>query len=387
MKFLFTIVPSLSHLHAVVPIARELARSGHEVAFATARSFGAAVESAGFACFDAGVDWVAEESGHSFRPSEFGERCAPPMVADLLGLAGRFTPDLIVSDLLELGGWIAAEKIGIPHAVIGLSGGVAMSSEWQRKAFGETLNALRSRHGLEIDPGLEGLYRYLRIDLIPPGFRPAAVEPGPYTHDVRPVSSDGVASPAARSWIHELPFTRSVLVTLGTVFNRDREAFQVCLSALAGEQVNVIVAVGGTQDPQLFGPQPPHVRIERYVPFSLIADRVDALVAHGGYLTVMTFLNAGVPMVLVPLAADHPLNAMRLAKMGVAVTIRRPDLSADALRRATRAVLDDPPYRAAAQRIRTEMATQPGPDHAAALLEQLARERRPIPRMMVAIER
>ncbi len=379
MKCLFTIVPSLSHLHAVVPIARELASRGHLVAFATASRFRSAVAAAGFECYGAGLDWVAEETGHAFAPSDFGDRCAPAMVDDLLALSGRFMPDLIVCDLLELGGWIAAEKLGIPHAVIGLSGGVALPIDWQRNAFGATLNRLRARHGLPADPDLDRLYRYLRIDLIPPGFRPPAVDPGPHTHDVRPVSVDGFSSASVPSWLHDLPFARSVLVTLGTVFNGDREAFDVCLSALASERVNVIVAVGKSQNPDSFGPQPPHVRIERYVPFSLLAHRVDALVSHGGYLTVMTFLGAGVPMLLVPLAADHPLNAMRLAKMGAAATLRRSDLSPDSVRRAVRNLLDNPQYRTAAQKIRSGMLTQPGPDHAAALLEQLARDRRPIP--------
>ncbi len=49
-----------------------------------------------------------------------------------------------------------------------------------------------------------------------------------------------------------------------------------------------------------------------------------------------------------------------------------------AIRAAVRAVLADPAYRANAERVRDAMAALPGMDHAVALLERLAVERRPI---------
>jgi hypothetical protein len=43
------------------------------------------------------------------------------------------------------------------------------------------------------------------------------------------------------------------------------------------------------------------------------------------------------------------------------------------------AVLANPAYRRAAGRLRAEIAALPGPEHAVALLERLATEKRPIP--------
>jgi len=42
------------------------------------------------------------------------------------------------------------------------------------------------------------------------------------------------------------------------------------------------------------------------------------------------------------------------------------------------AVLGDPAYRVAAERMRAEIAALPGPEYAVALLERLAAERQPI---------
>ncbi len=50
----------------------------------------------------------------------------------------------------------------------------------------------------------------------------------------------------------------------------------------------------------------------------------------------------------------------------------------EAIREAVRAVLGDPRYRANAERLRAEMGTLPGPEHAVGLLERLAAEKRPL---------
>jgi UDP:flavonoid glycosyltransferase YjiC (YdhE family) len=51
--------------------------------------------------------------------------------------------------------------------------------------------------------------------------------------------------------------------------------------------VNLLLTVGRNQDPAAFGPQPGHVRIERYVPQSLVFPSCDLVVTHGGDDTVM----------------------------------------------------------------------------------------------------
>ena len=43
------------------------------------------------------------------------------------------------------------------------------------------------------------------------------------------------------------------------------------------------MTVGRSMDPLQFGPQPDHVRIEQYIPQSLLLPHCDALVFHGGY--------------------------------------------------------------------------------------------------------
>jgi hypothetical protein len=54
------------------------------------------------------------------------------------------------------------------------------------------------------------------------------------------------------------------------------------------------------------------------------------------------------------------------------------ELTAAVAREAVTLVLADATYRADAERVRDELAALPGPEYAAALLERLAAERRPV---------
>src|SRR5205823_2473797 len=80
------------------------------------------------------------------------------------------------------------------------------------------------------------------------------------------------------------------------------------------------------------GPQPAHVRVERYVPQSLLFPACDLVVTHGGYNTIMAALTHGLPLVLVPISADQPFQAQRCAEIGVGRVVPSRELTAEALR-------------------------------------------------------
>jgi UDP:flavonoid glycosyltransferase YjiC (YdhE family) len=120
------------------------------------------------------------------------------------------------------------------------------------------------------------------------------------------------------------------------------------------------------------------VRIAQYLPHAALLPRCAVVVTHGGFGTIMGCLGVGVPLVVVPAQGDQPRNARRCADLGVGIAIGPEERTPDAIRAAVRAVLADPAYRANAERVRDAMAALPGMDHAVALLEQLATEKRPI---------
>jgi UDP:flavonoid glycosyltransferase YjiC (YdhE family) len=107
-------------------------------------------------------------------------------------------------------------------------------------------------------------------------------------------------------------------------------------------------------DPGALGGFPANVHVEAWVPQRDVLPRVTALVCHGGSGTVLGALGAGLPMVVVPLFADQPHNARRIAAASAGLALPAPD--ANALRAAIERVLADPELRRGARRVADEIA-------------------------------
>jgi len=106
------------------------------------------------------------------------------------------------------------------------------------------------------------------------------------------------------------------------------------------------------------------------VPFrplaELLAD-VDAVVTVGGAGTVLGALVAGVPLVVMPLGADHSVNALRATAAGAAVTVDSPEAVGPALRR----VLEDAGLRRSARDVADRIRALPSVESALAEVEQV----------------
>jgi UDP:flavonoid glycosyltransferase YjiC (YdhE family) len=174
------------------------------------------------------------------------------------------------------------------------------------------------------------------------------------------------ALPAARMaftppiwWKHVLGTRKVVLVTQGTVANRDfGELIRPTLMALADMDV-VVVAVTGRADAQAsadIGPVPANAYVADFIPFDLVLPHVDVLVTNGGYGGIQQALSHGVPIVLAGETEDKIEVNARVAHTGAAINLRtgRPDQAA--LRSAVQAALFEPSYGLSAQRLQADYA-------------------------------
>jgi MGT family glycosyltransferase len=168
-------------------------------------------------------------------------------------------------------------------------------------------------------------------------------------------------------------------VTLGTIFNQESgDLFERIVEGVRDLPVTVVATVGRALDPEVLGPQPANVHVERYLPQAQLLPYCRLVVSHGGSGSVIGALAHGLPMVVVPIGADQPRNARRCRDLQVARVLPALEVTPDRVRAAVSGVLADPSYRLHAERIRDEIAALPGPDHAVRLLERLVAGRRPL---------
>jgi MGT family glycosyltransferase len=193
-----------------------------------------------------------------------------------------------------------------------------------------------------------------------------------------PFDVSGTGEGCVPGWVETLEARPTIYATLGTVNNRTPGLATAILAVLRDEPINLILTIGPNADPAEFGEQPPHVRVEEYVPQSVLMPSCDLVVCHGGFGTMLTALDAGLPLVIIPIAADQPDNARRCADLGVAEVISPEQRTAQVIQTAVREVLREPRYRRNAEQLRAEMRAAPDLADAVELLEQLARERRPL---------
>ncbi|CAM2766034.1 glycosyl transferase [Mycobacterium intermedium] len=163
------------------------------------------------------------------------------------------------------------------------------------------------------------------------------------------------------NWWSDLDGSRPVVhVTQGTVANRDyRQAIAPTLEALADEDVLTVVSTGGRPLDTL-PPLPENARAAEYLPYDELLPRTAVYVTNGGYGGVQCALRHGVPIVATGGKEDKPEVGARVAWSGVGRRIRSERPSVKALRRDILAVLTQPRYREASQRISADMAAAPG---------------------------
>lgn len=392
MRVLFTYMGGPGHLHPLVPLARGLRARGHEVAFVGSTSTLTGIRAAGFeplpvpryppdapdiARFRAereSLRTMMEQEEFTIRRG-FAGCYARHKAAHLLSLFDEWHPDVVVRDEVDFGACIAAEKWDIPHVAVLIlaAGGLARAD-----LIAASLAEIREEYHLPPDPELRMPWRYLVLAPFPRRFRDPRYPLPPTGHFVRYLPFAQSGDEDLPAWVGELSPRPTVYFSLGTEFNvSDQHLFDPVITGLRNEPINLVVTVGRDLDPAVLGPQPENVRVERYIPLPALAPHCDAIVSHGGTGTIMTALNEGVPMILLPIGADQPHNAARCAALGVARILDTGQFTPEAVRDATVAVLREPAYRTEAQRLRKEMHALPDLDAQTALVERVAATREP----------
>lgn len=395
MRMLFAFVGGAGHYEPLVPLARAAVAAGHTVTFACRPSMAAVVLGDGFSASGAGPD-VEERTAvgplvvpgieHEERVLRdgFARRTAAARARVVFDLAIEMRPDVVVCDEVDFGAMLAAEQLDLPHVDVSV---LAAGSFARPELLAEPLDEVRVGLGLPADPSLGMLGRDLMLVPCPPSFRDPSFLLPASAHAIRPgvlephAVGAALAGPAPAGTSSAGSEVGSqiarggrplVYATLGTIFNMESgDLLHRIVDGLADLDVDVIATVGRQIDPSAWGPVPPGLLLERYVPQAIVLPHVDAVVSHAGSGSVIGALSFGLPCVLLPMGADQTHNAYRCRELGVGVVLDPVEATPGMIGGAVASVLADAAMGERAAGIAREVAALPDSAAAVALIEAL----------------
>ncbi|MCO1580334.1 DUF1205 domain-containing protein [Crossiella sp. SN42] len=416
MRVLFTTWAQTGHFQPLAPLGWALRAAGHEVLVATTPGFAGTVAEAGLTAVALGPDldvtaelrrrfgalpaealapstferpasWTAAAPPVSGRTrdlaqNQFGREmlrvvldgCAA-MLDDALALTRTWRPDLVVFEPTGFLGPLLAAALDIPSA-----------RQLWAPDFSLPLQGIADRI---MGPLLRRVGRTeinltgtLTLDPCPPRLQvPADI---PRRHQ-RYVPYHGRIAP--RPWLYRRGARPRICVTWGTTIHgvglHETYLAPRAVRALSTVDAEVVVAALESQRP-LFGELPDNVTHFGPVPLRDLLPGCAAVVHQAGGGTTMSAVVSGVPQLLVPTLQDTLCNATQLAGTGAGIRLRAGEADAERMRTATKELLADQDYRAAAWELRTEALALPTPAELVPVLEALARNGSPAAELVAA---
>ena len=382
MRVLFSSTRGAGHFNPLVPVVEACRRRGHELLVAGPPSLGETVDRAGYPFWEF-ADPPADELGEvwsrvpTLSPDEqnevvigdiFGRLNTAASLPRLREACEQWRPDVVVREPAEFGSALAAQLHGIPQVRLGI--GLAAMEELSLPLVAGTLDELRHSVGLPVDPDADMLRASPLLTSFPASLEDPSVPAQPDTLRFHDPAWDAPSSELPDWWASsDAPL---VYVTFGSVAGGMELAvpvYRAAIEAVGELPLRVLLTIGNEADPSALGTLPTNVHVEPWVPQADVLAHAAAVVCHGGAGSTLGALAAGLPLVVVPLFADQPYNARRVAAVGAGAVVV-PD--ATAIREAVQRVLDDKSYGAAARALAAELRAQPPVDAVVERLEQLA---------------
>lgn len=403
---LLTSHPGFGHFNPLARFGNFLLKRGHDVAFATAKSFEPHIQRNQFTAFPAGIDWAESHIAETFpefrnlAPEDWTVWIADLLwnispkakVPDLIKIIETWKPDIIIHSGYEWAGALAAEIKNLPHAAVSIA--ARIPANIAHMVYARNYRDVRRHFKLPPDEERRELIRWLELSFMPPGWAIPGYETHPAEHFIYPAIYGPPDNDPPPSWLDELPSQPIIYATLGTVFNEYPNIFEAMIQAFYQMDLNLILALGPGHDPAHYGKQPPNIRIESFVHQSSVLQKATACINHGGVSTLFDAILKGVPQLLLPLGADQAVNTMICRMLGLAhllppelmrkdathMNVVNPQaLTRDHIICAVKELLGSQQrYRTALEKFHRKLSALPDIAQAIDLVERLAVEKKPI---------
>jgi MGT family glycosyltransferase len=391
-RYLFVDWEGGGNLPPALTLARQLAERGHRVRVLCDPADEADVLAAGCAfvaytraphrhdktaASDFIRDWEATSPMDALARSQQRIMFGPALAyaRDVLEELAREPADALVINRTLYGAMLAAEKSGLPFAVlmpgiyepphrgvppIGLGlmpmdgplGRLrdAMLTRALRYLYGRGLPALNeARAQLGLDPLGHPWEQFDRANrvlvLTSAAFDFPATQLPPNVRYVGPQLDEPVwAEPWQSPWTpdqdHSDPL---VVVGFSTTPQQQEPVLHQIIAALGGLRVRGLVTVGPALDPAAFHP-PANVVVRASVAHTQVFPQASVVVTHAGHGTAIRALSYGAPLLCLPLGRDQRDDAARIVARGAGLRLS-PKASADEIRVAIQRLLEEPHFR------------------------------------------
>jgi UDP:flavonoid glycosyltransferase YjiC (YdhE family) len=392
MRYLFCSLNSPGFLFSSMGIAEALRRRGHEIAFVTDLKMTGMLEKSGFRRIPRsepdGPSFLVELSGNpmdTVRQVHHVERALE-----------TFPADVIVTQQLALGPYIAAERKAVPIATVGLG-----TYLWPHRLPPDAAN---------LREGLVRRYRgfYLSYDLVR---EMLGMERHIHSFDQSPIIGDLFllrSVPELEGDVDDLPAQVHCVgdclweppsppdkeleawlaqardsgepilyVQPGRAFER-RAFWSSLVEALTGQPVRVVAAVG-RMDGQV-GQVPSNFFVRPHLSQSTLLPHARAVVSNATTTSMLGALTHGLPLLMIPGGggAEQVDLTRRCVRAQAALPLQDSEAQPARILEMVKALLEREDLRAAAARLQAAFKKAGSHELAAQLLEELGRRRAPV---------
>ncbi|GAC1393036.1 MAG: glycosyltransferase [Ktedonobacteraceae bacterium] len=397
-KVLFFNIPAYGHTNPTLPLVAELVRRGEQVIYYSSEAFQPAIEQVG-ATFRSVGPFFNERTYVDENLVRFAYtliQATQEIIALVLPDVTADKPDYIIFDSLCIWGKCMAQILQVP-AVASVTTLVSPPSFWHP----EVLAHLPSFLPMMLRQSFEGrreLTKFLAISkqlqknyAIPrPQFgaaynniaelnivystRQFQMFPHAFNDSYKFVGpSIGIRSEVPAFPFDALGDKQIIYISLGTVFNDKADFYRLCLEACADLNYRVVMSVGSQIDIASLGTLPPNFIVKPFVPQLQLLQRTALFITHGGMNSVSEGCSAGVPLLMVPQAADQSFIAQRVQRLGAGKMLPNTKLNAQALRKAADEILLNPAFRQASATLGASFRQTGGPKLAVDEIEAFKR--------------
>ena len=397
-KVLFFNLPAYGHTNPTLPLVAELVRRDEEVIYYSAEVFRPAIEQAG-ATFR-GVDAFFNERTYIdenlLRTSYILIRATQEIIPAILSDVTADRPDYIIFNSLCVWGKCIAQILRVP-AVSSVTTLARPRSILHREVLASLLPVMP----IMIQQSFEGQKELAKFQAITRQLHETYHIPRPQLGDVYnnlaelnivystrqlqifPNSFDdtfkfvgpflGIHAEAPSFPFDELGDEPVIYISLGTVFNDKGDFYRLCLEAFANLDYHVVMSIGNRIDSTQLGTIPENFIVRPFVPQVQLLQRTTLFITHSGMNSVSEGLSAGVPLLMIPQAADQLFIARRVQKLGAGKMLRSTKLTAHRLRKAAEEMLAQPTFQQMSASIGASFRQAGGPTLAVDEIEAFKR--------------